>query len=112
MSVNDYSSIRASSVQGASSTNNNLNNFKSAQPPDVGEVTRIELVDITEKEKGYGEQSLITLTSSFHQAKEDRGKYHEYALLLRHKINKDGDAVSTELEIRSQLIRRVLQTIL
>ena len=75
-------------------------------------ITRIELVDITEKHKGYGEHPVTTLTSSFHTAKEDRGRYADFAMLIRRKVNKDGDAVSTDVEIRSPIIRKALQGIL
>lgn len=104
MSLEDYNSIRKDHTTGADGPTTTPVN-----PVVEKEVTRIEYEDITEKEKGYGEQSLITLTSSFHRAKEDRGKYHEYALLIRHKIDKEGEPISTELEVRSPIIRQALQ---
>jgi hypothetical protein len=73
---------------------------------------RIDCLDITEKQKGYGEQPIITQTSSLHTAKEDRGRYSEYAMFIRRKIDKEGDAISTEVEIRSPIIRKALQGIL
>ena len=76
------------------------------------ETPRVELVDITEKSKGYGDQSQVYLTDSLHQAKENQGTYDEYALLLRRKVDKDGDAISTALEIQSPVIRHALKQVL
>jgi hypothetical protein len=101
-------------------TSNDIKSAQNAsQPPDgisseleEPAVTRIELIDITEKEKKYGEQPVITITSPFHTAKEDRGRYSDFAMLIRRKIDKEGDSVSTEVEIRSPIIRKALQGIL
>jgi hypothetical protein len=76
------------------------------------ETPQIELVDITEKSKGHGDQPQIYLTSSLYQAKENRGTYDEFALLLRRKVDKEGDAVSTTLEVQSPVIRHALKEIL
>jgi hypothetical protein len=84
-------------------------NFFGLQEPTV---TRIECVDITERQKKYGEQPVVTLTSSFHTSKEDRGRYTDFAMLIRRKIDNEGDAISTEVEIRSPIIRKALQGIL
>lgn len=131
MSLADYNSIRTNFISKTSKTatgktatapSQKKNDIKAEAgdraaddlDPDFQDpaVTRIELVDITEKQKGYGEQPVTTLTSSFHTAKEDRGRYSEFAMLIRRKIDKEGDAVSTDVEIRSPIIRKAMQGIL
>ena len=73
---------------------------------------RIELVDITEKARPYGDQPLISLTSSYYKARDTIGKYDDCALLLRRKLDKDGDERSTVLEVRSSFIRNALKLLL
>ncbi len=72
----------------------------------------IELIDITEKSRGYGDQPMLILTSSYLQAKDNLGKYDEYALILRRKVDKEGDETSTTLEVRSKVIRDALKSLL
>ena len=80
--------------------------------PNELQTKRIELVDITEKARPYGDQPLISLTSSYYKARDTIGKYDDYALLLRRKLDKDGDEKSTVLEVRSLLIRTALKMLL
>jgi hypothetical protein len=100
----------------SSPTEDDLNSIGSAQHEsedgDNFKTTMIELVDITEKDKGYGDQPSVYLTSKLHQAKENRGKYDGFALLLRRKVDKEGDAISTALEVQSPIIRHALQVVL
>ena len=72
----------------------------------------VELVDITEKDRGHGDQPLILHTHSYFKAKDNHGKYDEYALILRRKRNKDDEETSTTLQVRSPLIREALKLIL
>ena len=76
------------------------------------QTTRIELMDITEKERPYGDRPLIIPTSTFNQAKDIDAKYLEYALLLRRKVDKDNNRLKTTLEIWSPIVRAALQEIL
>ena len=106
MSVSDYNKAR-SPISSAQAQSEDLT------PRDESNAcTRIEFVDITEKERPGGEHPIVTLTSSINRAKEDNGRYSEYALRLIRKVDKDGDATSTELEIRSPILRQILRTIL
>lgn len=70
---------------------------------------RTELADVTERERQYGDQPLITLTSSYLKAKDNLGKFDDYALVLRRLVDKDGDAKTTTLEIRSPILRDALK---
>jgi hypothetical protein len=81
--------------------------------------TRIELMDITEKERPYGDRPLIIPTSTFNKAKDVDTKYLEYAVLLRRRVDKEGNKVDkngnhleTTLEIWSPIIRAALGEIL
>ena len=129
MSLAEYNAVRANVVPNSLENSltdsetaifNNTSEVQNAAHPardlsldlQISAITRIELVDITEKQKPYGEQPIISLTDSFHSSREDRGRYTEFAILIRRKIDKDGNAVSTEVEIRSPIIRRALQGIL
>lgn len=71
----------------------------------------VEFVDITEKRKRYG-GNVITLTNSQNRAKEERGKYGDYALVLRRTIDEDGVVEAPVLEVRSPIIRRALKSVL
>ena len=74
--------------------------------------TKITLMDITERERPYGDRPSITPTSFFNQAKDIDKKYNEYALLLRRKVDKDSNRRGTDLEIWSAIIRGTLKTLL
>jgi hypothetical protein len=69
---------------------------------------KVELVDITEKER-WGDRSVISLTSSRHQAKAEVERFSEYALVLRRYVDRDGDRVRISLEVRSSIIRVCLK---
>lgn len=73
---------------------------------------RAEYMDITEKERSYGDRPIILPTSAFNQAKDVDSKYTDYALLLRRKVDKDGNRLGTALEIWSPIIRKALKEIL
>lgn len=70
---------------------------------------RVEYMDITEKERSYGDRPIILPTSAFNQAKDVDKKYTDYALLLRRKVDKDGNRLGTALEIWSPIIRKALK---
>jgi hypothetical protein len=111
MSLNDYNSERGTTISeltASTATEGPGEDPENKEP----RTTRIELMDITEKDRPYGDRPLIIPTSSFNQAKDIDAKYREYALLLRRKINKDGDRLSTALEIWSPLVRAALREIL
>ena len=72
----------------------------------------IELVDITEKARPYGDQPLVILTSSYLKAKDNLGKYDDYALLVKRKVDSEGYDISTTLEIRSLVVRNALKLLL
>ncbi len=111
MSLSDYNSERGTTISELTApavTEGHSEEQENNEP----RTTRIELMDITEKDRPYGDRPLIIPTSSFNQAKDIDAKYREFALLLRRKINKDGDRVSTELEIWSPLVRAALREIL
>ena len=72
----------------------------------------IDLVDITEKSRPYGDQPLIVLTSNYLKAKDNLGKYDDYALVLKRKVDSDGNETGTTLEIRSLVIRNALKLLL
>ena len=72
----------------------------------------IDLVDITEKSRPYGDQPLVVLTSNYLKAKDNLGKYDDYALVLKRKVDSDGNETGTTLEIRSLVIRNALKLLL
>ncbi|KAL6718972.1 hypothetical protein ACLMJK_003207 [Lecanora helva] len=75
-------------------------------------IKHVELVDLTEKDRGHGDQPLVLHTHSYHKAKDTLGKYDDYALIVRRKRNKDDEETSTTLEVRSPIIRETLKDIL
>ena len=75
-------------------------------------VTHIDLIEITEKQRPGGEQPIVTVTDAFSRAREDTGRFSEYAVCLIQKLDKDGVKISTELAIRSPIIQRALRSIL
>jgi hypothetical protein len=73
---------------------------------------KIALMDITERERPYGDRPSITATSVFNQAKDIDQKYTQYALLLRRKVDKKGNRLGTDLEIWSSVIQKALRELL
>ena len=72
----------------------------------------IDLVDITEKSRPYGDQPLVLLTSNYLKAKDNLGKYDDHALVLKRKVDSEGFDISTTLEIRSSVVRSALKLLL
>lgn len=103
MSISDYDRER-----GVTSPNT----VSPALEDEESDTKKVELVDITQKERSYGDRPLITLTSKLHQSKDTSEKYHEWALILRRRVDKEGESISTVLEIRSALIRSAIRTVL
>jgi hypothetical protein len=66
-------------------------------------------MDITEKDRPYGDRPIILPTSAFNQVKDVDKKYTDFALLLRRKVDKDGDRIGTALEIWSPILRKILK---
>jgi len=120
MSTSEYDALLAakvSSLPKASSVNEESHHDEDERKDPI--TTRIELMDITEKERPYGDSPLIIPTSTFNQAKDVDAKYLDYALLLRRRVDKDGNKVDknghqleTTLEIWSPIIRAALKDIL
>lgn len=71
----------------------------------------VDLVDITERRKPFGRPS-ITVTESHIRERENRGKYDDWALVLRRVIDKHENNLGTRLEVRSPIIRRILKNVL
>ena len=67
-------------------------------------------LDITEKQRPYGDRPIITPTSSLAQAKDMDKNYVKHAILLRRKLDKNGNSTSTQLEIQSRVIQDALKT--
>ena len=103
MSVAQYQEIRGI-------TNSTFE--RSAATPEEPTTKHVELVDITEKDRGFGDQPLVLHTQSYYKAKDSLGKYDDYALVLRRKRNKDDEETSTTLEVRSPVIREALKCVL
>jgi len=78
---------------------------------DEPEGSKADLVDITERQEGYG-RTVVTKTSEANTARQKDKKYSHYALVLRRKVDRKGEARSTQLEIRSKVIRAAFQDIL
>jgi hypothetical protein len=80
---------------------------------DGPEVTKVELIDLTQKESDWGGRAIITPTSALHQSRDTSGEYGEYALILRRRVDRDGNSLApAQLEVRSPVIRQVLQDVL
>ena len=73
-------------------------------PQDRSKTVHVESVDVTEKARRYGDRAHLMLTGTSFQAKEDNGKYSDYALVLRRKVDSKGHAQSTTLEVRSEVL--------
>jgi len=80
--------------------------------PKDDNTVNITIMDITERERPYGDRPQISRTSVFNQAKGIDKKYTQYALLLRRMVNQKGKGVGTALEIWSPVIRKVLRELL
>jgi hypothetical protein len=79
---------------------------------ELEETTKVETIDVTQREDGYGDRPVTTVTASIHQAKSAKEKYDEYAMILRRRVNKDREEFSTALEIRSAIIRQGVRTVI
>lgn len=79
---------------------------------EVPTTKRRELIDITEKKRKYGDRPLIILTSSFLQAKDNIGKFDDYALILRRCVDHEDKELETTLEIHSPIIQTALKVAL
>jgi hypothetical protein len=101
MSVEDYNSAR-----NVSSPTTGVGGEPTK--PDLG-AKRIDFIDITEKLREHGDQPLVMLTSSFLQAKDNLGRFDDYALVLRRCVDREGVEISTTLEIRSEILRKTLK---
>lgn len=110
--IAEYSKATSAKLTDPKSSKNNPGEARGAGKAEGQPVSRIELIELTEKERPGGEQPIVTITNSFNRAKEDNGRYGEYALRLRRKHDKDGATTGTQLEVRSPIIRTALNTIL
>jgi hypothetical protein len=110
MSVDEYSAARRGILHGVTGASTKSSDPSSDFPDDEVNL-KVELVDIREKEQ-WGDTPLITLTPSRHQARSSTGKYEDYILVLRRRINIMGDRTTTDLEIRSPHILKAFRVIL
>jgi len=79
--------------------------------PADNEGSKAAFIDITERERSYGEP--VVTPTSFYAKGGDRDKpYRTYALLLRRKLQEDGQRRYNQLEIRSKFIQKALQKLL
>ena len=74
-------------------------------------VTKIDCADVTQRDGSYGDRPIVMLTASIHQAKEEAEKFAEYAMVLRRRVDKNRETVSTKIEIRSEIIRHGIQQV-
>jgi hypothetical protein len=108
MSIEEYNAARRGLVQKVSVTA--LGDVEAPQEEPIQ--LKVDLIDIREKEQ-WGDSPLITLTPSRHQAKANIfAKYEDYALVLRRRMNANGEKTTTNLEIRSPQIQKAFRTIL
>jgi hypothetical protein len=70
---------------------------------------RVEFIDVTEKMRRYGDQPLVILTSTFLQAKDNLGKFDNYAMVLRRCVDHEDKEIETTLEIQSPIIQSALK---
>ncbi|KAI9709903.1 MAG: hypothetical protein M1820_002980 [Bogoriella megaspora] len=73
---------------------------------------QLSTFDITEKQRPSGDRPVITPTSSVAQARESDNDFTTYALLVRRRIDKDGNHQGTQLEIQSVVLQDALRVIM
>lgn len=84
---------------------------KSAESSGQEEGAKAAFIDITERQRKYGDP-IITPTILVAKGRERDKPFAKYALLLRRKINDKGESVSNKLEIRSRVLQEALQKLL
>ncbi len=91
-------------------------------PPGIGASTqlgnkitqqrwRLECAYLTKWDGGYGDRLAVNFTASIHQARQEIDQFAEYMMILRRKIDRNREVLSTKIEIQSNIVRKTIQDV-